>query len=323
MKIRMTVGGVALALLLWGPLAGPAALESQVVGPGPDGRWPLQPRAPGGRTLAPFMEGWYANEDGTFSISFGYLNLNDDTLMIPVGEDNFLEPAEFNGMQPTVFLPGHHRGIFTAELPAAMKDTDVWWTIRKPNGEVTKVPGRIASNTYQLDWFPRPHGSLPPTVSFDGQNDEGRGPTGLMAERTQTVSAGSPLTLSINAMDPSERDLSDSRFRDAVPLRVVWDQLQGPALVAYARHDSNPIPEREEEEEPDSASAAARRRREPPGPEVIPLSEGHGTAQVIVTFPDPGEYLMRARVDNFRATDSNDGDQCCWTNCYVKVTVTP
>ena len=97
---RMSVGSVAVALLLWGPLAGPAgptALEAQVTGPGPDGRWPLQPNSPGNRTLAPFMEGWYANEDGTFSISFGYLNLNDDTLYIPVGENNFLEPAQFNG----------------------------------------------------------------------------------------------------------------------------------------------------------------------------------------------------------------------------------
>jgi hypothetical protein len=156
-----------------------------------------------------------------------------------------------------------------------------------------------------------------------------------LAERTESVSVGSPLTLSINTSDPSERDMSDSRFREALALRVVWDQIQGPALVAYARHDSNPIPEREEEEEPDSAAAAAiaaagpaaaaarRRRREPPGPEVIPLSEGHGTARVIVTFPEPGEYLMRARVDNFSATDSNDGDQCCWTNGFVKVTVTP
>jgi hypothetical protein len=274
------------------------------------------------------MEGWYGNEDGSFSISFGYLNLNDDTLMIPVGENNFLEPAQFNGMQPTVFLPGHHRGIFTAELPASMRDTDVWWTITKPNGEVTKVPGRIGSVAYQLDWMPRPHGSLPPTVSFDGQNDEGRGPTGLLARRTQTASVGSPIVLAIDASDPSERDMNDSRFREALALRVVWDQLQGPATVEYTRHESNPLPEREESQEPDSAAGGGGGgggfgRRGPAGPEVVPLSEGQGTARVYVTFPEPGEYLMRARVDNFSATDSNDGDQCCWTNGYVKVTVTP
>ncbi len=328
MQVRKAVGGVALMMLLWGPWA---TVEAQVVGPGPDGRWPLQPNSPGNRTLAPFMEGWYANEDGSFSISFGYLNLNEDTLYIPVGEGNSLEPAQFNGMQPTVFLPGHHRGIFTAELPAGMRDTDVWWALTKANGDITRVPGRIGAVAYQLDWYPRPHGSVPPRVSFDGQNGEGRGPTGIMADRVMTTSVGSPITLSVNTHDISERDESDFRFAEAVPLRVVWSQIQGPGRVAFMRHESNPVPE-EEELDPEIAAAIANggaaaaaffADQRGPGPETIPLEDGEGTARVIAGFPEPGEYLMRARVDNFSAADSGDGDQCCWTNGFVRVTVTP
>ena len=317
--LRMSMCSVAFALLLWGPLAGPAGpavLEAQVTGPGPDGRWPLQPSSPGNRTLAPFMEGWYVNEDGTYSISFGYLNANEDTLVIPLGDGNFLDPAEYDGMQPTIFYPGHHRGIFTVTLLAEMKDQDVRWTLRKANGDVTSVPGRVSSNAYELDWVPRPHGSLPPSVSFDSQSGVGRGPPGIMAERTRTVAVGSPLTLSVNAMDPSERDQEDFRFREAIPLRVVWSQLQGPGRVEYTWHESNP-----EEEEEDDDDADSRRRAEPRGPQVIPLSEGHGTARVIVTFPAPGEYLMLAQVDNWSAPDSSSGDQCCWTNGYVRVRV--
>ena len=337
-KFRKTVGGAALALLLGGvlagpiPFAGPAALDAQVTGPGPDGRWPLQPRSPGNRYLAPFMEGWYANEDGTFSVSFGYLNANSDTIRIPLGPDNFIEPAEFDGMQPTVFLPGHQRGLFTAELPAEMRDTDVWWTIRKPNGDVARVPGRIGAVAYELDWVARPHGSMHPLVSFDGQSGEGRGPTGLMSDRTETASVGSPITLSVNARDPSERDAEDFRFREAMPVNVTWVQLQGPGRVVFTRHESNPLPV-VEEEEPDSATAAAiaaagpggaaafRRQRGPAGPQVIPLSEGYGTGSVIATFSEAGVYLMRAQVDNFSATDSSSGSQCCWTNAYIRVTV--
>ena len=318
--LRMSMCSVAFALLLWGPLAGPAGpavLEAQVTGPGPDGRWPLQPSSPGNRTLAPFMEGWYVNEDGTYSISFGYLNANEDTLVIPLGDGNFLDPAEYDGMQPTIFYPGHHRGIFTVTLSAEMKDQDVRWTLRKANGDVTSVPGRVSSNAYELDWVPRPHGSLPPSVSFDSQSGVGRGPPGIMAERTRTIAVGSPLTLSVNAMDPSERDREDFRFREAIPLRVVWSQLQGPGRVEYTRHEPNP----EVEEEKDDDDADSRRRPEPRGPQVIPLSEGHGTARVIVTFPAPGEYLMLAQVDNWSAPDSSSGDQCCWTNGYVRVTV--
>ena len=316
MQARVTVSGVALALLLWGPLG---TLEAQVTGPGPDGRWPLQPASPGNRHLAPFLEGWYENEDGSFSLSFGYNNLNEDTLYIPVGENNFLEPAQFNGMQPTVFFPGKQRGVFTAELPAAMQDTDVWWTIIKANGDVAKVPGRVSSNAYQLDWYPRPHGSLPPMVSFDSQGGEGRGPPGLLAERTLTTSVGVPLTLSINARDISERDRSDFRFVDDLPIRVTWSQLQGPGRVEYTRHESNPMPEPEEDE--DAGGGGGPGRDDAPRPQVISLTSGNGTAQVIATFGEPGEYLMRAMVDNFTAADSSSGDQCCWTNGYLRVSV--
>ena len=41
-----------------------------------------------------------------------------------------------------------------------------------------------------------------------------------------------------------------------------------------------------------------------------------------VTFDQPGDYLIRVRADNFGRIDSTAGDQCCWTNGYVKVTVT-
>ena len=329
-QFSRTVGGVALTLLLSGVLAGPAVLEAQRTAPGPDGRWPLQPLSVDNHILAPFMEGWYANEDGTYTISFGYSNANLDTLYIPVGEDNLLDPAQFNGMQPTVFLPGHHRGIFTVTLPADMKDQDVWWTLTKANGDVTRVPGRTGAHAYELDWVPRPHGGLPPSVSFDSQSGVGRGPPGIMAERTYSVAVGSPLTLSVNATDPSERDPDDARSAD-VPLRVVWSQLQGPGRVEYTRHEANPLPE---VEEPDSAAAAAaaaarigavavaaRRDRTAAGPQIITLEEGRGTASVIVTFSVPGEYIMRARVDNFSAPDSADNDNCCFTNGYVRVSV--
>jgi hypothetical protein len=319
-QFRMTVGGTALALLLSGAVASPTVLDAQVTGPGPDGRWPLQPTSPGNNTLAPFFEGWYLNEDGTYSLSFGYVNTNLDTLYIPVGEGNFLDQAQFDGVQPTVFFPGRHRGVFAVTLPAAMRDADVWWTVKTEYGDVTRVPGRIGSVAYELDWMPRPHGSVTPSISFDSDPGVGRGPPGIMAQRTQTVSVGSPLTLSVNATDPSERDLDDARMTD-IPLRVVWSELQGPARMEYTRHESSPPPEVVDEN--DDSPAARARRRAPSGPQIIQLTEGQSTASVIVTFSEPGEYLMLAQVDNFDANDSGTQDQCCWTNGYVRVTVTP
>jgi hypothetical protein len=32
--------------------------------------------------------------------------------------------------------------------------------------------------------------------------------------------------------------------------------------------------------------------------------------------------VLRVRADNFGRVDTSAGNQCCWTNGYVKVTVT-
>ena len=57
----------------------------------------------GGLPIIPVMEGWTANPDGTTSYSFGIINRNDESMDIPLGEGNYIEPAKFDGIQPTHF----------------------------------------------------------------------------------------------------------------------------------------------------------------------------------------------------------------------------
>ena len=307
-KIAMSIAASSL-------LCGLAMAPTGAVAQGPDGRWPLQPRSGIGRLVAPFLEGWYENEDGTFSYSFGYLNLNEHRVELPVGAQNLVDPAQFGGMQPTTFEPGRHRGVFAVTVP--MRDGEVWWTITNPDGEVTRVPGRTIWGAYKLDWIPRPHGSTHPRVSFDG-GEEGRGPVGTVAERTLTTTVGAPLTVAIDVRDPSERDPDDPRLREDIPIRVVWYKHQGPVggEVEFTRHESTPVPEGE---------AGAGDGGDDEGPvadgAVVELPTGRGTARVIATFSEPGEYVLRARADNWSAPDSSSGNQCCWTNGYVRVTV--
>ena len=65
-----------------------------------------------------------------------------------------------------------------------------------------------------------------------------------------------------------------------------------------------------------------------PGPVVFskskePIAQLTGAATTSVTFKAPGDYVIRVRADNFGRLDTSPGNQCCWTNGYVKVTVTP
>jgi hypothetical protein len=51
------------------------------------------------------------------------------------------------------------------------------------------------------------------------------------------------------------------------------------------------------------------------------VPSGSGTVRVLATFSAPGEYVINAQADNWRTPDSSSGDQCCWANGYIRVTV--
>ena len=88
---RSIVAGFAVAALMGAPL------EPQLPRP-------LIPLPEKGMRVVPFFDGWFANPDGTISFSFGYSNLNKDTLVeIPLGPDNFITPKEYDGRHPTSF----------------------------------------------------------------------------------------------------------------------------------------------------------------------------------------------------------------------------
>jgi hypothetical protein len=58
-------------------------------------------------------------------------------------------------------------------------------------------------------------------------------------------------------------------------------------------------------------------------PAKSPIAEAKGMATTAATFREPGDYVVRVRGDSFGNIDSTADDQCCWTNGYVRVTVTP
>lgn len=306
-KIR-TVAGMALgAALVVASAIMPAYAQDPL-------ERPLRINAPTGLPVIPIMEGAYDNGDGSFTVSFGYLNRNEEEVLeIPLGPNNYIEPAQFDGMQPTRFETRRQTGIFTVTVPASMKGESIWWYIKTPGHAMMKVPGRLGKMGYTLDMTPRPQGSLSPRAWFKEGGAKGHDPMGLMAEDVVSTKVGEPTTLTIHTEDISVRDTSDPRYEKPVPLSVTWWKHQGAGDVVFAQHPAMP--------EPKPIGTGPRQRM--PGENEVRLDEGNGTAQVLATFAEPGEYLIRTQVDNWDASDSSRGDQCCWTNMFQKVTVSP
>jgi hypothetical protein len=284
-------------------------LSLGIRGLGAQSQRPLAPLPPEGLRVAPFFDGWYANPDGTITLSFGYSNLNQqETIEIPRGADNVITPKEYDGRQPTSFPPAvpdptaaaganarrreRERGVFTVTVPAGFQG-DVVWTLRI-RGQAFSVPGRARTGAYGLRW-PMALGSVPPLLRFMPDGPAGRGPTGIEADAVQ-ARVGVPLGVTIWLADDSVRE------KDPVPVAVKGGPK--PALNAtWFKHSG-------------------------PGPVVFTpprtsIAELQGVATTSAVFAQPGEYVVRVRADNFGRLDSTPGNQCCWTNGYVTVTVTP
>ena len=296
---RLALGGVLAASCLLGV----SGLEGQR-------RFPGAPEAPTGRPVSPAFEGWYENPDGTYTLSFGYFNRSEDeVLFLPAGSDNFIEPAGFDGPQPDIFLARRHVGVFTVTVPGDFAEGGgrVVWTLRN-RGVVHAVPGRIGVGAYQLHYRPMAMGSLAPLLKFseDGpelwgvmtnEGDPRESFSGL--DEPPPGSAANALRMSATVGEPVDLDvwvsdrLQPGAEREVVGGGATWYTHRGPALAEFSPDDP----------EPDAAAG--------------------GRATMTVRFPEPGDYLLRVRADNFNPVDSSPGDQCCWTNGYVAVTVSP
>ena len=255
---------------------------------------PLAPGRDSGQTVTPAFEGWYQNPDGTYSLSFGYYNRNfEEELDIPIGPNNRLDPGDPNQGQPTHFLQGRNRGAFAVTVPADFGDGTLVWTL-VVRGKTLSVPGHLRRD-WQIDAVEgAASGNTPPVLKFDPAGPEGQGPRGITAAPLR-VAVANPVTLTVWASDDGVRRLRRRRPARAAeeeepPVRLRWLRHQGPGTVTFA------------EPEP-------------------PVGGPDGKATTTATFSEPGDYVLRVL-----ATDASGrtpgGNQCCWTNGYVRVTVT-
>ncbi len=278
---------------------------------------------PEGLPIIPVMEGWIANPDGSRSFSFGYLNKNKEAVEIPLGEANFMDPAEYSGMQPTHFPPGRGTGVFLVTVPADKIDIDVWWNLRTGNQEVLRVPGRAGRSAYELDFIlPRPQGALQPFAGFGESSDISPGLLASIRDYSGSVKAGSEVLLTVRVKDPSVRDSNDPRFRETLPIGVKFNKYQGPGAVTFTRHPDTVVVVTPDKRD-DPLCQGCPTQVIQPGPNEVSVPGPEGLARVYASFAEPGNYIIHAKADNFRAPDSFDGNQCCWTNIFQKVTVTP
>ena len=243
-----------------------------------------------GEPVYPAYEGWYDNPDGSFTLLVGVFNPNqDETIEIPIGENNFISPGPPDQGQPSFFVSGRGHGVFTIRVPADFGDKQVTWTLTSNNQTVT-IPMHLQADYYVEPLRDAANGNEPPTIRFS-QTEEGHTgpPIGVVHSYTATV--GTPLNLSVWTSDVKPADgYRPNPFRTQIPLTLKWHVLRSPGDVEFA----------EEEQEFEESSDQ--------------------NPTTTATFSEPGEYLLRVEALD-ETGEGGSGFQCCWTSAHVRVTV--
>ena len=111
---RMAVAGLAVGLLAATVLGRPERVEAQLA-------------YQTGQNVSPAYEGWIANDDGSRTMVFGYMNRNwSEELDVAVGDENFFSPGPADRGQPTHFRPRRNRFVFMVTVPADFDEELVW-----------------------------------------------------------------------------------------------------------------------------------------------------------------------------------------------------
>jgi len=103
-----------------------------------------------GQSVSPAYEGWMPNDDGSFTLYFGYMNTNWlEEFDLPVGPDNNIEPGGPDQGQPTHFYPRRNPFLFTIRVPKDFRNKELIWTLTT-HGKTEKAYASLKTD-YQID----------------------------------------------------------------------------------------------------------------------------------------------------------------------------
>ena len=262
----------------------------------------MEPLKDSGSNIYPAFEGWYKNDDGTFTLLIGYFNRNKKEILdVPIGPENKIEPGGPDQGQPTHFEVGRGWGTIAIKVPANFGDKKLIWTITA-NGKTASIPFGIVKG-YQIEPFlDAAMGNKPPVIKFTENGPALQGPP-------------PPL---------SQANVINGAVGENVAIKY-WITDDGAEETPTAAGGGDP-----------AAAAANPRARRPRvtttlskyrGPGEIKFADNTPAVEkdmvnTTATFSLPGEYYIRIE-GNDSSGIGGGGFQCCWTTAYIKAVIKP
>jgi hypothetical protein len=257
-----------------------------------------------GQSVWPAYEGWEKNDDGSFSLVFGYMNENwQEELNVPIGPENNFSPGNPDQGQPTHFLPRRNRFIFRVRVPKDFGTKELVWTVTT-HGKTEKAYGSLRQDLVieNIDIMSETGalgaGSSNPEVRADK-------PPVVKVEGAKNIDAkvGQPVTLTTLVTDdgiPKTRPIPPDRLKAAAarpPLRPTVAKALGLHLSWFVYRGAGDVTFEPSQIKiwEDTRSGA----NSPWAPIwVAPPVPADGKYVTKVTFSAPGTYVLCARADD-------------------------
>jgi len=322
---------VILAALVCGTIAAPHAQQSRAP-------LVLEPLGTRGEAIFPALEAWGPDKNGDTLILLGYYNRNKtQELVIPIGPDNRIEPGGPDYGQPTFFYPGRQHGVFAIKVPKDFGTQKLTWTLTA-NGQTSSISFWL-NPPYWVNFYKHPaNGNEPPVIKFSRDGPTMTGPPAGIARMLSGV-VGKPVPLTLWASDvPTQitegEEALAARNRASSAARGSQDAVAiiNGQVIGGARGASPPpgaLPRDAEPANPPDITVNWRKHRGPgevtfAQPRIPLVTKKNATlfleATTTATFAAPGEYVIRAQV-NDTSGDGGGGEQCCWTTALVRVDI--
>jgi len=213
-------------------------------------------------------DGFVHNKDGSYTLAFGYFNMNNVDVTVPPGDANGFTPGPADRNQPVKLVKGRHRFACSMVMDKTF-DGKLQWTV-KFAGKTNTTTAKVLDPLYELEHSSEEHA----TAGLDIAS----APKNVCVNRPPSVHVGNPF-----APPPAGPDgaiagrvnqdvvLASQIEDDGLPrggaLKIGWKTISGPGDVTFA----------------DPASATTRAKFSAPGKYEIELSATDGERRTAVT----------------------------------------
>ena len=271
-----------------------------------------------GQNVSPAYEGWIPNDDGSFSLVFGYINRNwQEEINVPVGPANNISPGPMDQGQATHFLPRRNRFSFMVRVLADFGGGELDWALTT-QGKTEHAYGSLRMD-YKLDNVVI--ASETGALGIGASNAEIRANTPpvltVEGESVRRVGVGEAVTLVVTIADDGmetalkrQRDRAEAAAESPAegPPKLTAGQLRPPMRITVSKRGGLHMSwfvfrgEGEVSFEPLQVKTWEDTRTGANSPWAplwsAPLIPEDGRWEVEVTFDRPGTYVLRGRADD-------------------------